>query len=339
MTASAGRLLFFAAAAAAALLFTAGAAMYPGFASARALVNLVGDNAFLGIAAIGAAIVILSGGIDLSVGSVAACSTILVAVLIDAGVHPIAAAGIAIASGGGFGLAMGGLIVGLRLQAFLVTLAGMFFARGIGFALNPRSLQIRHTFYSTTVHETLGVSIGRGVTWPLPATVFLAVLAAAIVLMRRTRLGLRVYAVGGDERAARLLGVPVARTKLAVYALAGCCSALAGVVFTMYTQSGDPGACVGLELDAIAAVVIGGTLLSGGVGSVGGAAVGVLILGLIQSLVMFQGTLNSWWARIAIGALMLVFLLAQAGVARAVPARGLGARLAPRARASSSAGV
>lgn len=317
MTGSAGRLLLLAAAAAAVLLFSVGAAMYPGFASARAIVNLVGDNAFVGIAAIGAAIVILSGGIDLSSGSAAACASILVAVLIDAGVHPVPAAGIVIASGGCFGLAMGGLIVAFRLQPFLVTLAGMFFARGIGFALHPQSLQIRHRFYSTTVHETLGISMGGGLTWPLPATVFVAVLAGVMVLMRRTRFGLRVYAVGGDEHAARLMGVPVARTKLAVYALAGCCSALAGVVFTMYTQSGDPSACVGLELDAIAAVVIGGTLLTGGVGSVGGAAVGVLILGLIQSLVMFQGTLTSWWARIAIGVLMLGFLLLQAGVARA----------------------
>ena len=104
------------------------------------------------------------------------------------------------------------------------------------------------------------------------------------------------------------MGVPVGRTKILVYTLSGFCSALAGVVYSIYTQSGDPASCVGFELDAIAAVVIGGTLLTGGVGFVGGTAFGVLILGLIQSLINFQGDLNSWWTRIAVGVLLLLFI-------------------------------
>jgi ribose/xylose/arabinose/galactoside ABC-type transport system permease subunit len=104
------------------------------------------------------------------------------------------------------------------------------------------------------------------------------------------------------------MGVPVARTKVLVYTLAGFCSALAGVVYTFYTQSGDPLSCVGFELDAIASAVIGGTLLSGGVGFVAGTAIGVLILGLIQTLINFQGDLNSWWTRIVVGLLVLLFI-------------------------------
>jgi simple sugar transport system permease protein len=107
------------------------------------------------------------------------------------------------------------------------------------------------------------------------------------------------------------MGLPVARTKILTYTVSGFCSALAGVVYTFYTQSGDPAACVGLELDAIAAVVIGGTLLAGGVGFMAGTAMGVLILGLIQTLVTFQGNLNTWWTRIVVGLLLLAFILLQ----------------------------
>src|SRR6185503_643605 len=107
------------------------------------------------------------------------------------------------------------------------------------------------------------------------------------------------------------MGLPIARTKISLYAVSGFCSALAGVVYTMYTQSGDPASCVGLELDAIAAVVIGGTLLSGGVGFMAGTAMGVLILGLIQTLITFQGNLNTWWTRIVVGLLVLIFILLQ----------------------------
>jgi simple sugar transport system permease protein len=103
----------------------------------------------------------------------------------------------------------------------------------------------------------------------------------------------------------------VARTKISIYAVSGFCSAVAGVVYTFYTQSGDPASCVGLELDAIASVVIGGTLLSGGVGFMAGTAMGVLILGLIQTLITFKGDLNSWWTRIVVGILVFVFILLQ----------------------------
>ncbi|MFM9995546.1 MAG: galactofuranose ABC transporter, permease protein YjfF [Phycisphaerales bacterium] len=309
-------------------LYLTGCAMFPRFGSARVLVSLVGDNAFLGVAAVGATFVILSGGIDLSVGAVAACASILAAALIDSGLHPLAAITATLAAGAAFGLAQAALIAAFRLPAFLVTLAGMFLARGLGFVIHPRSLAVNHPFIAHA-NERLAIPLGDGLDWPLTATIFIAVLASGMILAHRTRFGLRVMAIGGDERAAALMGVPVARTRLAVYALAGSCSALAGVVYTFYTQSGDPAACMGLELDVIAAVVIGGTLLTGGAGFVAGTALGVAVLGLIQSLIAFHGSLNSWWTRIAVGVLVLLFVTLQAGLLSLARARLATRRAAP----------
>jgi simple sugar transport system permease protein len=124
-----------------------------------------------------------------------------------------------------------------------------------------------------------------------------------------------VYAVGDDPAAATLMGLPVHRIRVRVYTISGGASALAGICFALYQQSGDPASCKGMELDVIAAVIIGGTLLRGGVGSVIGSFAGVMILGLIQSIIMFQGTLSSWWTRIAAGGLVLAFLLLHRAVA------------------------
>jgi simple sugar transport system permease protein len=153
--------------------------------------------------------------------------------------------------------------------------------------------------------------LGSGLRLPLPAVIFLVVLAAGIFIARQTPFGRHVYALGGNEPSARLMGLPIGRTKIGVYALSGFCSALAGVVYTIYTSSGNAIAATSLELDAIAAVVVGGTLLSGGVGNVAGTLVGVLIFGIIQTAITFQGTLSSWWTKIAVGVLLLAFILLQ----------------------------
>lgn len=294
------------------LLYSAGCIAYRNFASLRVLVSLFGDNAFLGVAAIGATFVILSGGIDLSVGAVVAFTGILVATLVgEHGVHPLGAMAIALAIGAVFGTGMGALVHFYRLPPFLVTLAGMFFARGMGFVIYPQSLGIKHPFYVHRINQDLAIPLTHHVSIPFTAVCFLAALGAAIFLAHYTRFGRNVYALGGDEQSATLMGLPAARTKILVYTLAGFCSALAGVVYTFYMQSGNPAGCVGLELDAIASVVIGGTLLSGGVGFVAGTAMGVLILGIIQTLISFQGNLNTWWTRIAVGLLVLAFILLQ----------------------------
>ena len=144
----------------------------------------------------------------------------------------------------------------------------------------------------------------------------LATLAGAIYVAHFTRFGRNVYAIGGNERSALLMGLPVARTKVGVYALSGFCSALGGVVFTLYVLSGYGLQAQGMELDAIAATVIGGTLLTGGVGYVIGSVFGVGILGTIQVLITFDGTLSSWWTRIVIGALLCVFCVLQRVIER-----------------------
>ncbi len=293
------------------VLYTVGCVSFPNFGSLRVGVNLVGDNAFLGVAAIGATFVILSGGIDLSVGAAVAFTSILIASLVGSGVHPFVAIAIALLIGAMFGTVMGCLIRWFDLPPFLVTLAGMFLARGMGFVVHPQSLGIEHPFFLKHITEDLSIHLTERVSVPFTATCFVIILAVALVVAHYTPFGRYIYALGGDEQSATLMGLPVGRTKILTYTVSGFCSALAGVVYTFYTQSGDPASCVGLELDAIAAVVIGGTLLSGGVGFMAGTAMGVLILGLIQTLITFQGNLNTWWTRIVVGILVLVFILLQ----------------------------
>jgi len=294
------------------VLYAAGCIAYDNFGSLRVLVSLVGDNAFLGVAALGATFVILSGGIDLSVGAVVAFTSILIATLVGrCGVHPLAAMALALALGAVFGAGMGALIHCFGLPPFLVTLAGMFFARGMGFVIHEQSLGIKHAFYVERINQDLAIPLTGHIHLPFTALCFFAALVLAIGIAHYTRFGRNVYALGGDEQSATLMGLPIGRTKVLVYALAGFCSALAGVVYTFYMQSGNPAGCVGLELDAIASVVIGGTLLAGGVGFVAGTAMGVLILGLIQTLITFQGNLNTWWTKIAVGLLVLAFILLQ----------------------------
>ena len=148
----------------------------------------------------------------------------------------------------------------------------------------------------------------------------LVCMAFALVIAHLTRFGANVYAVGGDMTSALLLGVPVRRTIVLIYALNGVFGVLAGATYAFYTASGYPLAATGTELDAIASVVIGGTLLTGGVGLVIGALFGGVIQGLIQTLIIFDGSLDSWWIRIVIGGLLFLFIVLQKGIMRSVSA-------------------
>lgn len=315
-----------------AVLYVVGLAAFHdrGFGSLGVLTGLLRDeNAVLGIAAIGATFVIVSGGIDLSVGSVVALTSILVATLcfdpqldprvvgnvsevLPHGLHPALAIAVAMALGTLFGTAMGCLIHFFKLPPFLVTLGGMFFARGMAFMIKSESLSIRHPFYTETVQNSLRLTLTGEVDVPVSTMCLLALLAVGLYVAHFRRFGRNVYAVGGDEKSAVLMGLPVGRTKIMVYSLAGFCSAAAGVVYTFSVSKGDPlNAGMGLELEAIASAVIGGTLLSGGVGYLAGTLMGVLIFALIQTLIITQGTLSAWWTSIAIGALVLVFIILQ----------------------------
>ena len=333
-----------------ATLLTIGGAQDDKFVGVKNLVDLLNGSAYLGIAAIGATIVILSGGIDLSIGSVVAFSTILMATLVHptaaqqlaadpsldaaslihgAGMHPLNAALITLVLGLLFGLLMGTLIAVYELPPFMVTLAGMFLARAAGFIIHEASLGISHPFYSETIanfawHVADVTRPHRNPSRPpIVSPVYIQAITfvmggmylLAIMLLHFTSFGRNVYAIGGDEHSATLLGVRVKRTKIAIYAISGFCAALAGVVATVESGAGNPADRIGLELDAIAAVVIGGTLLSGGRGFVFGTLLGVFVLGLIQAFITFStwSWLDAQTTRIFVGALMLAFILMQGG--------------------------
>ncbi|AWK89137.1 galactofuranose ABC transporter, permease protein YjfF [Azospirillum thermophilum] len=289
------------------------AAQFPAIASLRVVGNLLTDNAFVGIAAVGMTFVILSGGIDLSVGAVIGFTTVLLAVLIEqGGWHPVAAFALALLFGAAFGAAMGAVIHWFRMPPFIVTLAGMFIARGMGFVLTTDSLPINHPLYGEL--NEVALRFDGGGRLGLPAMTMLGVVALAMLLAHWTRFGANIYALGGNRQSAELMGVPVGRTTVTVYALSGLLAALAGIVFSLYTGAGYSLAATGVELDTITAVVIGGTQLTGGYGYVLGTFFGVLIQGLIQTYITFDGTLSSWWTKIAIGLLLFVFILLQKGL-------------------------
>ncbi|SHF92861.1 simple sugar transport system permease protein [Kaistia soli DSM 19436] len=290
--------------------YAAAVFQFPGLLSTRVLGNFLTDNAFLGITAVGMTFVIISGGIDLSVGAVIGFTGVLVAVLISSfGLHPLVAFAIALAVAALFGAAMGLAIHYLEVPAFIVTLAGMFLARGGASVITQDSVPINHEFYSTI--SSLYFRLPGGGRLSFVGLLMIAVFVFGAVVAHRTRFGSYVYALGGNTTSASLMGVPVARTTVQIYMLSSMLACLAGIVFSLYTSAGYPLAAVGVELDAIGAVVIGGTLLTGGYGFVFGTFVGVMLLGLVQTYIIFDGTLSSWWTKIVIGILLFLFIVLQ----------------------------
>ncbi|RNF36105.1 galactofuranose ABC transporter, permease protein YjfF [Paracoccus methylarcula] len=286
---------------------------FPAILSTRVIANLLTDNAYLGIVAVGMTLVILSGGIDLSVGSVIAFSGVFIAVLLrDSSLHPLVVFAMLLALTTAFGAAMGFLIHRLAMPAFIVTLAGMFLARGAAYMLSIDSVPITHPFYDM-IQNAYWLMPGKG-RLRLIGVLMLLIVLAGMIIAHKTRFGASVYALGGGEATARLMGVRQGRTTILVYAFSGCMAGLSGIVFSIYTGSGYSLATVGTELTAIAAVVIGGTLLTGGAGYMFGTLIGVLTMGLIQTYIVFDGTLSSWWTKIVIGVLLLVFILLQKGL-------------------------
>ncbi len=291
------------------VIFCVGGLLFRNFFSVRVILNLFTDNAFLGVAAVGMTFAIISGGIDLSVGAVVSTSAMIVAVLNRAGAPPIAALPTALAFGAGLGFLMGCAIHFFKAHPFIVTLSGMFFSRGLGYVLSWQSVPIEKKFYS--IMSQIGIPFGGFLKLTMPACIFLVVVVIGYFLQRTTKYGRNVYAIGGSEQSAFLMGLPVAKTKILIYTMSGFLAALGGIVLTFYMLAGFGNAAYGLELDAIASVVIGGTLLTGGVGSVLGTLVGVLILGLIQTLISFQGAINVYWTKIFIGLMLFIFILLQ----------------------------
>jgi simple sugar transport system permease protein len=290
------------------LMLTVGGTRYDNFLSPAVLSNLLINNAHLLVLAVGMTFVILTGGIDLSVGAVVALSSVVTASLLQAGWPASVVIPLAVLAGSVLGLAMGLMVHVFGVQPFVATLAGMFFARGLCFLIAPESIPIRDEAFVALS----SFSLYSG-PWRVTAGVLIAlvVLALAWWVLHLTQLGRTVYAIGGSEQSALLMGLHVARTKVGVYVISGTCAGIAGLQFAMFSRSGYALTGVAMELDAIAAVVIGGTLLTGGTGFVLGSAVGVLVLGLIQTIITFEGTLSSWWTKIVIGVLLLVFVVLQ----------------------------
>ncbi|MBA3519041.1 MAG: ABC transporter permease [Rhizobiales bacterium] len=282
-----------------------GALRNPEFLTPENVLNVLRQNAVLALLAVGMTIVIVSGGIDLSVGSVLSFTSVLSVVLARYGI-PVAVVGPVIA-GIGLGLLNGFLVARLRLPPFIATLAMLLALRGLTIAVfGEETVPIkvgRAEFVAFGRAELLGV--------PMQVPVIVAAFLAGFLLLRYSRFGRAVHAIGGNEDSARLLGIRVERTKTLVYAISGGLAGLAGVLFAARISAGMTNYGLGLELDAITAVALGGTLLTGGVGGVGGTFIGVLLVGFLFNLFNIDASLNPFLQRVVRGLLLTIVVVLQ----------------------------
>jgi ribose/xylose/arabinose/galactoside ABC-type transport system permease subunit len=280
-------------------------ARYETFLTQENLLNILRQNSMVGLIALGMTFVILTGGIDLSVGSLYAVASVVAVYL--AGYGLLAALAGAVAATALLGLINGVVIAKARIQPFIVTLAMMIAARGLALAVTKEK--------SVSAGRDAPAAFGwlaRGYIGPLPVPVVLLFVAFAVgwLVLNHTRFGRHVYSVGDNEEAARLMGLNVSRVTICVYALSGALAGLAGVIFASRLGTGQPTAGIGWELDAIAAVVVGGTLLTGGQGGVGPTLVGVLLLGVILNI-LTQEDISSWWQLVLRGVILLTVVIVQ----------------------------
>lgn len=295
------------------VLFTAVVVRYDFASPAQVFLNLLVDNAYLIVLAVGMTFVILTGGIDLSVGSVVALSTVILATTLQGGWPLPLAVGTVLLVGPTLGLLMGVIIEYFDVQPFIATLAGMFLARGLCYVISVDTLPIKDPVLRQIGLNYVYLYEDKFIRWTVVIAAVVVVLA--VFALHQTRFGRTVYAIGGNRQSAQLMGLDASRTRVSVYAISGLCAALAGLLLAVQKLSGYSLNGIGMELDAIAAAVIGGVLLSGGVGFVVGSVIGVLVLGTIQTFVTAEN-LDSYWTRIMTGVLLLVFVLVQRLVVR-----------------------
>jgi ribose/xylose/arabinose/galactoside ABC-type transport system permease subunit len=290
------------------VVYFIGGRLYPAMRKPQVFFNLFINDASLLLVSIGMTLVILTGGggIDLSVGGVIALVSTASAALLRSGVSPYIVIPLMIVLGVALGGLMGWIIQYLKVQPFIATLMGLFFARGMAYIISITSVTIKDAVYKKLALTPLYIPfIPKAYIYPT-TLVGPFMLLVAIYLLFFTRFGRTIFAMGNNEQSALLMGLPVSSTKILVYAFSGLCSALGGIVFSMSLLAGYGQFATGMELDSIAAVVIGGTALTGGVGNVIGTLFGVLIHGTIVSILQFNGTLSSWWTRIGVGLLTLI---------------------------------
>jgi simple sugar transport system permease protein len=301
--------------------YIVGAILYPGMRNPQVFLNLFRNNAYIFISAIGMTLVILTGGIDLSVAGVVALTTVAGAALLREGMDAWLVILLMLVMGTTLGFIMGNFIAYLKVQPFIATLAGLWFSRGMCFFISDDAIEINDRVYKILGQTKLLIpgwtelALKQGKSAPF-ISIFVVIafilFGVAIYITHYTRFGRTVYAIGGNEgrneQSARLMGLPVERTKVLVYSINGFCSALAGICLSTFVASGHGFYATGFELDVIASVVIGGTMLTGGSGYVFGTLFGVLVLAITQTLIQFIGSLSSWWTKIVIGLLMLAFI-------------------------------
>lgn len=293
------------------MMLILGTVLYSNFMSLMNITNVLRQVSFTGIIAAGMTFVILTGGIDLSVGSVFAFASVLSSFLQGMPVPVIAF--IIIAAGAAMGTINGAIVAYLNIAPFIVTLATMMGYRGICYLLTDGGVT------RNISNEAFSV-LGRGYIAeliPLPVVFLAIVIAVASVILKYTAYGRSVYAVGGNEEAAKMMAVNLKQIKMLVYTISGICSAIGGMLMAARMSSGEPVAGQGYEMTAISAVVLGGTLLSGGKGSMKGTVFGVIVLGLINNMMNMQGNMSVQMQNVIMGVLLLLIVIMQSGMNRA----------------------
>lgn len=291
------------------------------FLTAQNFFNILNNNASLIILACGLSIVMITGGIDISVGGVTALVCMSCAVNLDQnGGTLLSSVLMALGIGLAFGAVQGFLVAYLGIQPFIVTLAGMFFARGMTTIVNPTQFNVAHEgFKALKNHRIYVPNMGyinkRGIYVPayveIGVLVAIALVILLFILLRWTKLGRNFYAVGGNSQSANMLGINVKRTKFMSHLLCGLLAGIGGFVYFLHSGSGNPSHATGEEMNAIASSIIGGTMLTGGVGNIIGTFFGVLSLNTIKSVVKSLGLDDPWWTNITVAAMICLFLVIQ----------------------------
>ncbi len=292
-----------------------------GFLKAQTFFNILNENAALIILSCGMSIVMITGGIDISVGTMTALVCMSCAVYLDYhGGSVLTALLLALGIGLAFGLVQGFLVAYLDIQPFIVTLAGMFFAKGMTTIVNATQFNVEHEGFKAVKATRLYVP-GMGSVNKLgayvPAYVEIGVIVALTVvvllfcLLRWTKLGRSFYAVGGSAQSANMLGINVKRTKFLAHLLCGLLAGIGGFVYFLHVGSGSPSHASGAEMNAIASSIIGGTMLTGGIGNIAGTFFGVLSLSTIKNIVSSLGLDEAWWTNITVAAMICLFLVIQ----------------------------
>ena len=295
-----------------------------GFLKPQTFFNILNANAALIILSCGMSLVMITGGIDISVGGVTALVSMCCAVYLDyKGGNVAMAALIALAIGLGFGLVQGWLIAYLDIQPFIVTLAGMFFARGMTTIVNTNPFNVANEEFvalknTRVIIPGLGSvnKLGKYVNAYVEIGVVVAILVVIIMfcVLKWTKLGRNFYAVGGNSQSALMLGINVKRTRFIAHLLCGILAGIGGFVYFLHVGSGSASHASGAEMNAIASSIIGGTMLTGGVGNIIGTFFGVLSLSTIQNIVSSAGLDEAWWTGITVAAMLCLFLVIQSVV-------------------------